>query len=203
MKRLCALILTCEKYLDRQDAVLNTWAKDFDDYLFVSSADGEHKKSFYKSDDYADCKYKLMNAYKWLSSPNCSFEFDWIYTGDDDSFANATKMREYIGNASDDNNEIHCHTISMYDKMPNLKYPSGGAGYLCNRKTIKAITDRINIEDDIMWFDVLLGKSGIKLIHSDMLHWYFVPEDGSLKNEMSYHYVKPPAMYKLYKEMRG
>lgn len=201
-KKLCAMILTCEKYPDREAAIRETWAKDFDDFFFISSVPGDKKADFFSSDKYEDCKYKLKNAYTWAAI-KCPMQYDWLYVGDDDSFANADRIRGYVEHQSDSEVKMHGCLIRMCSQYPNLDYPSGGAGYLCNKVTVAEVARKVNVFDSLIWFDVLIGLSGIPLVHVDAMHWHAPADINKRSTEMTYHYVGPDKMREYHAIIKG
>jgi hypothetical protein len=154
------IILTCEKYHNtRVDTIRKTW--------------GENKDIWFLSDmnmcddiigyDYLQKGYEnIWMKYSELLKKTTSYEYDWYFFTDDDTFVNVNRVNELLKEYS--NNDPICighvgllnsdgkdmdgnatgfpiHTINGKDVSLPLYYVSGGAGFILSKKSMNLICD--------------------------------------------------------------
>lgn len=186
------LILTTEKYKDRQDNILKTWGKDVD-ILFYS----EHTdmcRNVVKVCDENSAEIKQCFIFKFLE--NYNNKYDWYFFCDDDTFVN-TKLIINMLDTFPKDSVTGKNIKGNWAVQPNLDYPSGGAGFLIH-KTILPKFYNIN-SYNTTWSDVTVGlkmlNESIKINNSELFMWFSnddIREFVSLENVNKYitfHYI--------------
>jgi glycosyltransferase involved in cell wall biosynthesis len=172
-KDIFVLIISCQKYVDKADAIRQTWAQDLRRhgyrYLFLmgdptlkeAKIDGDNLIVACR-DDYESLILKLFLAYDYLAQVE---QFDYIYKIDDDCILNVNDLtngiipqlpgNQYIGGATHPkgapmNNKWHfdkCSSVEYNKPYPFEKAPfefaKGGYGYFLRKDILKVLQKEI------------------------------------------------------------
>lgn len=173
-KDIFVLIISCQKYADKADAIRQTWVHDLKKhgyrYLFLmgnptlseAKIDGD-KLIVPCRDDYESLILKLFLAYEYLYYTE---KFDYIYKIDDDCILNVDNFtkninqqlpgKQYVGGATHPkgaamNNKWHygkCSSAKFDSPYQHEKAPfefaKGGYGYFLRRDVIPSIVAKKN-----------------------------------------------------------
>ena len=154
MKKILYVLLHGAINPQRHTNVVNGWAKNVD-YLFYSDHDNEEKNIIKISNrsDYYSNEEKHVNSIHCVNYNKKGYE--WYFFCDDDTFVNTKKLESFLETI--DINSVHGSVLKgtwPYD--PNLRYCSGGAGYLIHHTLLPKISDNIKLLNT-GFSDVTLG----------------------------------------------
>lgn len=201
------VVITCDKYHDRLDAIKSTWAKDVD--LIVLG------DSLTNVVGYQSCPYKYLQYFRAAEG----FKSDWYVFVDDDTFVKVAAFEERLIELYEKDRPV---TVGLYStgdvpaqkmlisgKFPkkSLNFPRGGAGFAINRngmEKIKALIDTLpdldvpiteNSDTTItMWMDM----AGTFQKHVEKRLRRRLVEDIRSNDVLSSHYVIPEKMKEFY-----
>ena len=189
--KLLPAILTTHKYKDRQESILKTWLS-YTNWLYLFYTDkstGINQLECTDNDSYYSGAIKLLSCLNYLKDSEFH-NSTWILFCDDDTVPNIKLINSIL--PSLDTNIVYGKAINCFTDMPDLVYPSGGAGFLVNIKKIKTSKVDFNILYKTFYSDVAFGlwmtQNNIKLINDDRFNMD-CPELIS-KEALTYHYVK-------------
>lgn len=227
--------LTCDKYEDRRTAILETWAKNYlnqitflgDRPLYVGPENKvlqldcmEPRESHPPLTDnpYEDAPHKLFNAFRAVVHS----KFEWFFFCDDDTYVKIHLLEEYVDKVKQSHNDDHLalwglSMIGGYGPDRSLDYPSGGAGYLTNRATLRHIIphlDKVPISEPDAWGDVMLGfalrSAGVPIINDNVFYdlddqmewkeWQWSRGKHNRVPSITYHYMTPEKMHRFHSQ---
>lgn len=195
MAKLGLFPLTCDKYEDRKTAILETWAKNYQDQVVflgdraetagpdnrVLQLDCMEPRDAHPpltDNPYEDAPHKLFNAFRATAHS----QFEWLFFCDDDTYVKVHLLEEYAERIEKKygNDHLAIWGLSMaggYGPDRTLDYPSGGAGYLTNRATLHHIIPYLAecpISEPDAWGDVMLGftlrSAGVPIINDNVFY---------------------------------
>lgn len=113
-------------------------------------------------DSYNDLPWKVLDFFRKALE---SFEFDWLFKCDDDTYLNLARLRTIISAA---------HDLVGNEFLTERGSPSGGAGYLLSRSLVEKLAG-IDTIPRTGAEDVLIGEAAIRLgaktLATDRLCW--------------------------------
>ncbi|CAG2174581.1 unnamed protein product [Oppiella nova] len=204
----------------RAKAVKNTWGQRCDVLYFVSS---QPDPSYPIIDVKCD---KEDHNHLWCKNRNGIIfgfqeyvdDFDWFLKADDDTYVIVENLRHLLS-SYDTNDPLFFSLPFVYQ---NVKYPSGGAGYIFSKETITRLVNRLTDEttdrkhchtksqdgaDDIEIGRCLEGL-GVQFVETrdklgrgrflPFLPFHFLKPDGDIYKEAAWL-----ANYSLYKYKQG
>ncbi len=192
MKKITYLVMTSQKYKDRQYNVTKTWGGNVDLHFY---SDGEDYKTIKVTDkdDYWSLEEKHINIFKRLK-----YDFldrEWFFFCDDDTFVNTKNLTYFLKYCQKDSS--YGALINCWNDNPDFYYHSGGAGVLLHRDALDKLSFEIE-HLNTMYADVTLGLnlqgSGIKMMSDERFHPYTPEVHGStineIKNCLTFHHIK-------------
>ena len=220
-----SLIITCDKNGALQSSIRETFAKDFDSYLFLGDSFSHDTTAFLGLPvGYQYVPFKL--AYGVMSC-NSQEEFDFYFFQDDDTYVDVKALKEEITNCGLSNDKPQClgrifrnygQEEALEQGMPlqslrgkdcNLPvdYPSGGAGFVVNRVGFKAIRNYLRDNTDFATAynsDISIGLwmrnvGNFEMIHSEK----FRPDSEGysiINDSVSFHYMNHQKINELYQK---
>ena len=220
-----SLIITCDKNGALQSSIRETFAKDFDSYLFLGDSFSHDTTAFLGLPvGYQYVPFKL--AYGVMSC-NSQEEFDFYFFQDDDTYVDVEKLRKEITEAglSFSRSRPQClgrifrgysQKEALEQGMPlqslrgkncdlPVDYPSGGAGFVLNRAGFKKLRNYLRSNPDFATAynsDISIGlwmrNSGdFELIHSEKFRPDSVGYNSENKN-VTFHYMSPERLRELH-----
>lgn len=234
MSKLGIFPITCAKYEQtRVKTIMGTWAAEHLDKLTfigdrevidhntgkilqmdcMNPEDGWPTRT---SNPYEDAPHKLFNAYRKLAES----DYDWVFFCDDDTYIKVELLEEYVARIEREIGTSHVGVwgksmLGNYPEDRELDYPSGGAGYLMNRATLRAVSNVLSgvprSEPD-SWGDVMTGfalkAAGIAVIdhgvfydHSpneEWMEWQWTQGVNNSVPAITYHYMSPDQMIEFH-----
>ena len=215
--KVCYIILTCEKYLETR----SRWQREYcfstispNDYYFLSCKPSKNSVYGWNTiDTYESCPLKYIAFFK-----NMNLEYDWYVFIDDDGFVFPDRMYKALENID--------KTHSLYigcqmDHLKNLKFMSGGAGFILSNKAYKLVKQYVR-NNNMTWVqrcrkemeysDVSMGQwiqninhGGRNLIKlkPDILNLSYLPHQNEeeLRTFLTFHYLKSESEYQLYRTL--
>lgn len=151
MNKIAFFLLTTEKYTDRQDNIINSWGKDVDLYFYSEHSDSS--RNVLQVCDVNNVEVKQISIFNKIKNDYQNYE--WYFFGDDDTFVNVKKLTQDLDTF--DINKVHGQDLGYGDSRcwGELHYPSGGAGFLINKKILYNFFDSKNY--NVGWSDVTFG----------------------------------------------
>lgn len=188
------VIMHSKKFKDRVNTINKTWGKN-KSLLFYGDYQDLEKNIIKVSDrdDYNSNEEKHVNIIKQIDQH--ILDSDWVFLCDDDTFINTKKLEDYVLSAKED--EVHGYLIKCYNKIPDLVYPSGGAGVLIHKSMISKISKKI-VNRNTNFADVTLGvclkENNITLknmvgLHSETPSHYNL-DHSEVNNNITFHHIK-------------
>jgi hypothetical protein len=128
------LVVTTRKYHDtRVRAVRQTWANSLSSKVFFfTDGDGDSPQfvNLHISSGYHSASLKnvlaLVHAWTYLGGQAA----DWVMVSDDDTFVYVDSLRQFLRDKNPSENVCYGNKLNHYPELPDLIYPSGGAGYV-------------------------------------------------------------------------
>lgn len=185
LSNLVICIITCRKYLDKQNAIRDTWLKEAKkkniNYYFVI---GHSDKSVIvddilyvnSGDYYEDLPMKMYALIKFIYD---NTDFKYIWKIDDDCYVNINninniefdkhnyygKLIERSGNKNKFDKKWHfnkCHS-KILNKTPAIKgyicdWYGGGYGYFLSKNSMKIIIKNLNLFYNEIYEDKCIGE---------------------------------------------
>ncbi len=145
--RLFALILSSHKFPLEEQAIEETWAREFDDYVFATDeTSGLRRIKFSEFDGHPSCMDKRCNGLIWTIDNRR--DFDYYFTCDQDTFVNIDALRRFCALQNKNKFAIYGkykdgHEIGSYAADTTLAYCSGGHGILFNRSVFPMFRERL------------------------------------------------------------
>jgi len=132
--------MTTKNYCDRQNSILQTWLKGFEDYVFYTDIVNDIGKqvSVTSKSSYEYCGLKQINEFKRILNQNLFDFYDYFLFCDDDTVVNIKKIQQLIQNL-DPNYVYGWNSTGSWPVDPDLNYCSGGAGFLVSSNIFKNI----------------------------------------------------------------
>ena len=209
--RILFCIFTCSKYQQRQEALKNSWLKG-NDFIFLSDKDSDNSVCLSEIDGHKSCELRQISSIDWLvkNRPN----YDWYFFSDDDTFVNtknlfALKLNSEIcyGKVLSRNSD---RQNPCWPKYPNLtSYLSGGAGFMISSRNMENLSALNKVKFRTGYSDLTLGifiqmknliLENLEGFHSDNPENLF-HSDGNIMESITYHYVTPDNMLKIYEKL--
>ena len=163
-------IMSCQKNVERQNAIRKTWAQDIHSphkyFFFVG---GHHKDEIIGDTIYLNCpdnyRWLPLKQFKGISFVRDIFNPDKTFNCDDDTYVVWDRLKNY--------KEIDYtgYPVSSYDG--SYSYAHGGAGFFLSRKAMNnlSIFKDTNVVKNHIWADSLVGLimhlTGIPFIGDD------------------------------------
>ena len=137
MKKLLINILTTYKYEDIQKSILNTWLKNYNEYVFYTDKINNigNQISVTDKSSYEYCGLKQINRFKQIIDRKEYLNYDFFLFCDDDTVVNTKKLLKFVEDA--DTNYIYGCVGNTWTVDKNLFYCSGGAGFLVSAQIFK------------------------------------------------------------------
>jgi hypothetical protein len=148
MKKILYLLLTTEKYKNRQENILSSWGKEVDLFFYSEHSDIERK--VIKVCNENNVEIKQISIFKKIEESFFN-QYEWFFFGDDDTFVNTKLMEKEIDTFEKD--KVHGYVIYAYSG--SLSYPSGGGGFLISNDLIRYFFDSKNY--DVGYGDMTFG----------------------------------------------
>lgn len=217
------LIITCDKNVELQNAIRQTYAKDTDSYVFFGDS--------FKPDmisclglpaGYQYVPFKLAYC---VMACNSQDEFDFYFFQDDDTYVDIKALKKEIANCGISNDKPQClgrifrnygQEEALEQGMPlqslrgkdcNLPvdYPSGGAGFVVNSVGFKAIRNYLRDNADFATAynsDISIGLWMRNIGNFEMIHSEKFRPDSHGYNEMqdkvTFHHMSPERLRELH-----
>jgi hypothetical protein len=195
-------ILTTSLNRDRHQSILNTWLKDFYDYVFYTDFTSEigNQVELTTNTEYHSNGEKHILEVNRIVREKIHNDYQWFYFCDDDTVPNISRILDYCRTA--DRSKVHAWTDTCWAEDPTLLSVSGGAGYLVPSEVFQGRTPpRLK---RIVWSDVQfalwLRENGIPLQHNSEFKHNIPSQFGIdistvegrnlVREHMSFHYVK-------------
>lgn len=215
MSKILILVMSSKVLENRIDGILNSYYNTIKNYnnidlIFYSDHEDISKKVI-KLDctfayNYSDNEIKNLTAFNLIKN-NYYNKYDWFLFIDDDTFVNIPLLNDKL--SLFDENYVYGKEMTGY--YGDLKYVSGGAGYIISNKIIHKLFDPINYKTTFA--DVSVGMNmrerGLEFINSDYFdpfNWYRngTPEkfNNDIENKITYHYINPSQMLELMKYIK-
>lgn len=214
------LILHGKKY-KRRVCYLKEYYESFGfaDFLFYSDYEDlkQHVLKVSFSNDYASNEAKHINILNLLIQSGVFEKYNSILCVDDDTFVNKTKLVELqttqnevaepfwicgqiLDQASNADNPI-------FHKWPQLRYFSGGAGYLINSslfRLVREFTMHFTDFSDVSLGLNLMDYPNITFYDSEMFHSqnydFYHMDKSAIEQNLTFHYVRDKDEFNFYKE---
>jgi hypothetical protein len=224
MTKTAYIILTCEKYLKtRVSWQLQTCFKYMNkkDCYYLSCKSTRQKYdnitiSIYgwnTSDDYRSCPDKYIAFFK-----NLNIDYDWYVFIDDDTFVFPNRIYKLL---SSFNEKQYIYIGNILTHLREMRYMSGGAGFIISKPTYLLMKDFINnscisyIQKkyyEQLYGDVSFGiwvklvnerlltekKELVQLCNSNYLHPTTHNNANQLQTSASFHYVTTKEQFEFY-----
>jgi hypothetical protein len=189
MKKIVYLLMTTEKYLERQTNILSTWGKDIDLYFYSEHEDNENK--VIKVCDENNVEVKQVSIFKKIKELLHN-EYEWYFFGDDDTFVNTEKLNLELDLLDKD----IIYGQDIFGCYGDLHYPSGGAGFLVSNKIIENFFDSkiYNVGYGDVTFGLNIRDKGLSFKnHSGFFSQnpsHYGINDIDCYNHITFHYIK-------------
>jgi hypothetical protein len=154
------ITITCEKYHNtRVDTIRKTWGNNQDIWFLSDMNMGDDIIGY----DYLQRGYEnIWMKYSELLKKTTSYEYDWYFFTDDDTFVNIDNINDLLKNYNSDDAICIGHTGALnsdgkdmdgnFTGFPMssivgkdvdlpLYYVSGGAGFILSRKSMNLVCD--------------------------------------------------------------
>lgn len=193
MKKILYVILHGSVYKDRVQNIKKTWG-DKKDILFYSDYEDTDNNVIKISDrtDYHSSEEKHINIINFLNKNTQNYE--WFFFCDDDTFVNTEKLENCLNEF--DKDVVHGSVINCWAPDNDLKYCSGGAGYLISEKILKKLTNVpiMNTGYSDVTLGLFLKENEIRLENSNYFNsqnpnFYNIKMD-EINNFITFHYIK-------------
>jgi hypothetical protein len=218
------VLLTCEKYLERQKAQRETWLQD-QDFVFLSDEPGPQKVGYGTTIGYDNMAMKYIAFFKDRS--NYDPTLDWYHFADDDGYVLVHNLVRHLQNvmvnrAPDRSIATGFPLWFSPDKAvyaPNMRgektdihvqFYAGGAGFAISRALAERLFDYIGSHPNPPWngyADVTIGywfrAIGDVLMHDCLLlhklSWKEMQHPApTVKSQIGYHWLSPELMRELH-----
>jgi hypothetical protein len=209
------LVVTTRKYHDtRARAVLRTWANGLDGQIFFfTDGDGDSSQfvNLHISSGYHSASLKnvlaLVHAWNYLGGQTA----DWVMVSDDDTFVYVDRLRQFLRDKNPSENVCYGNKLNHYPELPELIYPSGGAGYVLSCCALASLQIPLHQCRLYPFSDVTIGvcmtDAGTRFVPApgfnsqppEVAH----PELKSLdfrsldQHPITFHYIQPDRMVEL------
>jgi cellulose synthase/poly-beta-1,6-N-acetylglucosamine synthase-like glycosyltransferase len=218
MNDVLIMVMTTEKYTDRQKAIKDTWFND-GDVLFYSDHKDEETYMVCVESDYSSGVIKQSRILKHIQDGLVVFknknaiDYKWILFADDDTYVNPKYLNDILNYFNEDC--IYGHIWDHKYKYPEESWGwedpfllSGGAGMLVSTKNIKNIKD-FSFPEGVWGGDQALTQIGrrnnIKFEQSNKFHPEnidkYSEEDANPNFNITYHWMKPKDFYSTYEKV--
>lgn len=139
---LCVLTTSRKNHLTKAIHVQETWGKHCDKLVFVSTKTDSNLGAigFDLEDDHNHLWGKVKLIFHYVHK-NFIDDFDWIYKGDDDSFAIMENMKYMLSAYSSDDPLYFGHRFKT--KEHKYGYFSGGSGYVMSNQALRLFVEKI------------------------------------------------------------
>lgn len=210
MKKILILVMSSGSLKNRRQGILDSWGtlvKNYDniDLIFYSD-DEEPSTNTYLLDcpftfTYYDNEIKTLTSFKLVKEIFYN-KYDWYLWVDDDTFVNVSLLNEKI----DEFPEECLIGRDITGCWGDLKYLSGGAGFMCSDKFVHNLFDLKNFKTG--YNDVSIGKNFKEKQLKMKSYKYFDPQNPfqnknlhqareQFKNRITYHRLNPKQMEEL------
>jgi len=218
------VLLTCEKYLERQKAQRETWLKG-QNFVFLSDEPGPEKVGYGTAIGYDNMALKYVAFFKDRS--NYDPTQDWYYFADDDGYVLVNNLVLHLEEVmvgrqpgrsiatgwpfwfSPDKDK---YRDSMHGEKTDIhvQYYAGGAGFAISAALVKRLFDYIGNHPNPTWngyADVTIGywwrAIGDVLMYDTFLLHTMAPETlnhpmSFARTQLGYHWLSPDQMRQLH-----
>lgn len=208
------LAVTTGRYHEtRVRAILETWGSEVSDRVFFLSDapwSSDRVIDLQVPADYESASLKLLAGLGWAHA-RFRDSFDWFFVCDDDTFVYTENVEAFLQSKNPGARTCYCQMLQHYPALPDLTYPSGGAGFAMSRATLKTLIPAFEGCAYHPFTDVTIGvcmrEVGIDVI--DIPGFYSQPPKKVEENRGSgeflptpytFHYITPEMMHQLYDE---
>jgi hypothetical protein len=132
--------MTTGNYRDRQKSIHETWLNGYNNYVFYTDTvtDIGNQVSVTTKNSYEYCGLKQINEFKRILTSGLFDFYDYFFFCDDDTVVNIKKLKQFIQTA-DPNYIYGWNSTGSWPIDTDLKYCSGGAGFLVSSEIFKNI----------------------------------------------------------------
>jgi hypothetical protein len=207
LSEILIVIVSTEKYLDRQQNILRTWGRNTNILIASDGVESRNNKFIMSSgNDYSSAEDKAINIYNCIRVLESSYL--WIFIVDDDTFVSTSNLCRFVRIANSDTvygsviDIMNSPNNPVFDKFGcEFRYLSGGAGILIPTKLIIAYPPMISSATGFsdVSFGVHFNRFNIPITNSNLFNQYPpTPNKGIDKFAITYHYIKTlEAMFSL------
>lgn len=188
MKKILFLLLTTEKYKDRQTNILEGWSEGEDVYFYSEHEDLQNK--VIKVCDNNDVEEKQVSVFKKIQELFYN-DYEWFFFGDDDTFVNVNLLKKELNNLETD----RVHGSDIFGCWGDLHYPSGGAGFLIHNNLISNFFESkvYNVNYSDVTFGLNMRDKNIliknnKKFHSQNYKYYNI-DMADVYKYITFHYI--------------
>lgn len=195
MNEILFIIITSSlsKYLNRVEAIMNSWGKDLQSYILVTDLALSSNYNYYcatNDSSYASAEKKLIKIINNINKYKLSHNYKWFFVCDDDTFVNTSNLLQEIKLFDSKDLVIVGKNIKgCYAPLPNLEYLSGGAGMLFSRPAIMAYSFLVEEKNYTGYSDVTISgifrPLAVKLIDNNK----FESQNIFKESNITCHYV--------------
>jgi hypothetical protein len=169
--KVLAVIGTGFSMTERRFNIENTWGQDID-HIYFSDHEEHNIIKVTDETEYTFGELKQVNIINVM--PDYYLDnYKWIFFADDDTFLNTKLFYSKLDEFPTD--KITGYIYSCWPVMPDLKYLSGGAGFLMTTEMLKSMKGKVKYLKT-GFGDVTLGlyykENNISLNHNNL----FIPE---------------------------
>lgn len=136
---LCFVLTTPRTHETKAKAVARTWGPYCDMLLFMTSESHDELNTVLFKTHNQGTRWELWEKTKlsWMYCYEHHLnEFDWFLKADDDTYIVMKNLREFLSHYKSSDTHYFGREFILGD---GLHYPSGGAGYLLSRATLKKL----------------------------------------------------------------
>lgn len=164
MKILCVLSTSRDGLRRKAIHVKMTWGRHCDKLIIITKETDTNLGAvgFNVQDDYIHLWAKTKFAFHYIYE-NFADEYDWIYKGDDDTFAIIENLRYLLAPYSPQDPISFGHRLKTMEA--NLKYGffSGGSGYVISNQALKLFAEEILKNLTLCQIKTDIGKEDVSM----------------------------------------
>ncbi|KAF7637775.1 hypothetical protein Mgra_00002749 [Meloidogyne graminicola] len=137
-------IMTAPKYhRERADHIQNTWAPHCDKYLFMSSSNDNKLPiiNLKVKEGRNNLWEKTKSSFKYIYDNVNISNYDWFLKADDDTFVILENLKKLLKNYSSQSLIYFGAIFHFMDSSLNQTYPSGGAGYVLSKASLRKFVE--------------------------------------------------------------
>ena len=186
---LLTLVHTCLKYESLRARIIDeTWAKDLDDFYFISDSEAFSLSRSINLGPYSPGPTyhpsTLMRIFRLFKSHKFR-KYQWLFLVDDDSYCYPKKLKQFLGffDPSDAfmmGDYLNWPTFHKFHKSDYRSWIGGGPGIVFSRPAVNLLekwsrTVRAEVENHDVWLHNLIAAEGsyrVKQVHIPGFHQY-------------------------------